>query len=62
VKALIQKGAALNQQDAFGFTALHVAALKGSPEAVGLLMEAGASSAICDSNGRNAYEVALRFK
>jgi uncharacterized protein len=51
VRCLLDKGAAMNQQDNLGHTALWWASLRGRPAVVALLLERGADPSIADENG-----------
>jgi CDP-diacylglycerol--serine O-phosphatidyltransferase len=58
IQLLIQRGAALNQRDDQGMTALALAAEMGFQEAVEVLLSAGADPNIPDSSGMTSLDVA----
>jgi CDP-diacylglycerol--serine O-phosphatidyltransferase len=58
IQLLIQRGAALNQRDDQGMTALALAAEMGFQEAVEVLLAAGADPNILDSSGMTSLDVA----
>ena len=58
IDVLIKHGADLNEQDAFGKTALHHAVIGGIFEVVVHLLEAGANIKIVDSHQRTAQDFA----
>jgi CDP-diacylglycerol--serine O-phosphatidyltransferase len=58
VQLLVQRGAALNQRDEQGSTALALASAMGFEEAVEVLLEAGADPNVQDGNGMSALDIA----
>ena len=58
VELLVQRGAALNQRDEQGATALALASAMGFQEAVEVLLAAGADPNIQDGNGMSALDIA----
>ena len=58
VQLLVQRGAALNQRDERGMTALALASEMGFQEAVEVLLAAGADPNILDSSGMTSLDVA----
>lgn len=61
VKLLLDSGADVNDDDVFGFTALHCAAANGNLELVMLLAEKGAHLSLHDKNGNTALAFASQF-
>jgi len=59
VEELLRSDADVNQQDEYGWTALHQAAGKGNLDLVRMLVEKGADLLKADKEQRNAYAVAL---
>ena len=62
VKILVKHGADPNRASSDGNTPLHKAAMDGHAEVVIALLEAGADPAIKDRSGRNALEIAERYR
>jgi uncharacterized protein len=60
-RELLQQGAAVDQTDKNGATALMLAASKGHADIVQLLCEAGAEVGRSDAAGRNLWDYALAF-
>jgi len=58
IQLLVQRGAALNQRDDQGMTALALAAEMGFQEAIEVLLAAGADPNVLDSSGMTALDVA----
>ena len=58
VQLLVQRGAALNQRDERGMTALAVASEMGFQEAVEVLLAAGADPNLQDASGMSALDIA----
>ncbi len=58
IRALIAKGAQVNEEDDKGETPLHYAARNNAPELVKLLIEKGADVIIVDNNGKKAIDLA----
>ncbi len=56
LEKLIQAGASLNVQNAYGNTALHDAAKKNKPELVALLLSRGADYRIKNKSDKSAYD------
>ena len=54
-KLLIEHGAFINDDDKFGMTALHIAALRGHVDLVKLLIEKGANKNDPDHHGRTPF-------
>ena len=61
VRLLVQNNAAIDPVDLDGFTPLHLASASksASPNVVGILLEAGASTTHKDNEGKNALTVAI---
>ena len=59
VEYLLEKGAKIDQPDAFGATPLHMAVLGGKPEIVNLLIERGADVNIKSKNGKIPLQMAF---
>lgn len=57
VRAHVRSGASLNTPNVFGATPLHYAAARAWPEAVELLLSAGASTAAADAQGQSPLHV-----
>eukprot|EP00179_Madagascaria_erythrocladioides_P016351 CAMPEP_0198362464 /NCGR_PEP_ID=MMETSP1450-20131203/146139_1 /TAXON_ID=753684 ORGANISM="Madagascaria erythrocladiodes, Strain CCMP3234" /NCGR_SAMPLE_ID=MMETSP1450 /ASSEMBLY_ACC=CAM_ASM_001115 /LENGTH=162 /DNA_ID=CAMNT_0044069681 /DNA_START=76 /DNA_END=561 /DNA_ORIENTATION=+ len=60
VVALLRRGAAINEQDAAGRTALHYAVDAGRFSVVKELLVRGAAADLCDASGDNAVHLAVR--
>jgi ankyrin repeat protein len=60
-RELLRRGAAVDETDKNGATALMLAARKGEAEVVQVLCEAGADVGRADAAGRNLWEYALAF-
>lgn len=61
VELLLDSGADVNDDDVFGFTALHCVAANGNLELVMLFAEKGANLSLRDKNGDTALSFAARF-
>lgn len=62
MEVLLAHGAPVNAQDGRGFSALHVAAAKGSKACISLLLEKGADAAIKNKEGLTPHGVAQLSK
>ncbi len=60
IKALISKGARVNQRGANSSTALMYAAASGHEEAVKVLLEENADASIKSTKGKTAEQLAIR--
>lgn len=60
VTALLRRGAPINEQSARGWSALHIAAARGQPATLRLLLQRGAATpgGLADATGRTALHVA----
>ncbi len=56
--AVMHEPLQVNAVDELGRTALHIAASKGNPQVVKILLEAGADAAACDATGKLPLDVA----
>ncbi len=61
-RLLVEKGAAVNQRQEQGFTALHEAAQAGSVPLVELLLAHGADLEARTDDGRSAHDIAAQGK
>ena len=62
IKELLERGAEPNYQNKCMSTALHFAVRRNKPEAVRVLLQAGADIHIRDSTGRSSYDYAILFE
>lgn len=61
VKLLLDSGADVDDDDVFGLTALHRAAMNGNLEFLVLLAERGARLTLCDKSGSSALSFAAQY-
>ena len=59
MQTLLSNGAAINYQNRYGNTALHIAAKKGNFEVVKALVEKGANTTIKNNDGKTALDLAI---
>lgn len=59
LQTLLEHQAGVNECDAQGRTALHLAAEQGHEAAVGLLLDSGADNEICDADGKSPLFLAV---
>lgn len=58
LEMLIKAGANVENRSAVDITALHIACYNNYPELVGLLLDAGADTSVCDKHGRSVLHKA----
>ena len=61
LRLLLARGASVHTRDVWGYTALYLVAFKGTPDAVGVLLQAGSDVNRADSSGQTPLMALARW-